>query len=352
MSVVLIHVFLGYRYLIVSEYGAHISLNWFITDYFSNLFRIGVPIFLMLSGALSLGRDWDIKSFLGRRIPRIIGPFVFWTVAISLSVMIIYLYFPFILTYGAVGTSTFSVNGYLNLLYNIVMSGTKFSEQFWFFWMILGTYLIMPIFNKWIKNCELQEIEYFLAIWLVTCLFYYSTVKIPIKLDYFTGPIGYVVLGYYLRYTDRKLFNNPYFGALVIVLSSVIMLVISVFLSTSSDMYLFQRYSFLVAVASAGVYILFKNFNKFKIANRFKDFSKSKIGIIFYNSNFSIAKYSYGIYLVHMLYVSSLRAFIIPYCNSYKLDLILLFIISFGLSWLTMALLSRIPHLSKIVGAK
>lgn len=242
VSVVLIHVFLGYRYLIVSEYGANISLNWFITDYFSNLFRIGVPIFLMLSGALSLGRDWDIKSFLGRRIPRIIGPFLFWTVAISLSVIAIYLYFPFILTYGAVGSSTFSVNGYLNLLYNIIMSSTKFSEQFWFFWMILGTYLIMPIFNKWIKNCKLQELEYFLVIWLVTCLFYYGSVKIPIQLDYFAGPIGYVVLGYYLRYTDRELFNNPYFGALLIVLSSVIMLVISVLLSTSKDMYLFERY--------------------------------------------------------------------------------------------------------------
>jgi hypothetical protein len=33
----------------------------------------------MLSGALLLGRDWDIKGFLSKRIPRIVKPFVFWS---------------------------------------------------------------------------------------------------------------------------------------------------------------------------------------------------------------------------------------------------------------------------------
>ena len=30
----------------------------------------------MLSGALSLGRQWNIKSFLSKRLPRIVYPFL------------------------------------------------------------------------------------------------------------------------------------------------------------------------------------------------------------------------------------------------------------------------------------
>ena len=50
-------------------------------------FRFGVPLFLMLAGALSLGRDWDIKTFLGKRLPRIIEPFIFWGLILSALVI-------------------------------------------------------------------------------------------------------------------------------------------------------------------------------------------------------------------------------------------------------------------------
>lgn len=42
------------------------SLSWLMVDFYGTCCRCGVDIFLMLSGALSLGRDWDIKSFLGK----------------------------------------------------------------------------------------------------------------------------------------------------------------------------------------------------------------------------------------------------------------------------------------------
>lgn len=39
--------------------------------------RIGVPVFLMLSGALLLNREIDITDFLKKRLARLTYPFIF-----------------------------------------------------------------------------------------------------------------------------------------------------------------------------------------------------------------------------------------------------------------------------------
>ena len=65
------------RGFILTEYAFQTSFNWLMTLFFRNVPRIGVDLFLILSGALSLGRVWDIKSFLGKRIPSIISPSYF-----------------------------------------------------------------------------------------------------------------------------------------------------------------------------------------------------------------------------------------------------------------------------------
>ena len=84
--------------------------------------------------------------------------------------------------------------------------------------MILGTYLIMPILNKWLLNADLKEAEYFLVIWAVTCIFWYTFhINLPINLNYFTGAIGAVVLGYYLRHTKRKMFNKVSYSIIFII---------------------------------------------------------------------------------------------------------------------------------------
>ncbi|ADC48035.1 hypothetical protein mru_2185 [Methanobrevibacter ruminantium M1] len=80
------------NWVVIPEYSLIPSLNWFITDFLGTCCRCGVDIFLMLSGALSLGRDWDIKSFLGKRIPRITYPYLFWA-TLLISIMLVAVYF-------------------------------------------------------------------------------------------------------------------------------------------------------------------------------------------------------------------------------------------------------------------
>ena len=105
------------------------SLSWFINDVNAACFRFGVDLFLMLSGALSLGRKWDIKSFLGKRLPRIIGPFVFWGFVLSvISVLISYFYPDSLKTIDA-----FSVYNFLIYLGNSFLSTNPIFEPYWFF---------------------------------------------------------------------------------------------------------------------------------------------------------------------------------------------------------------------------
>jgi len=53
---------------------------------FHDIGRIGVPIFLMISGALLLNRDYtSLGDFIKRRFTRIVTPFIFWIILITLT---------------------------------------------------------------------------------------------------------------------------------------------------------------------------------------------------------------------------------------------------------------------------
>ncbi|MBO7443734.1 MAG: acyltransferase family protein [Methanobrevibacter sp.] len=329
ISVILVHVFDGgTRHLIVAEYSAVPSLNWFICSFIINFFRIGVPLFLKLSGALSLGRDWTIRSFLGKRLPRIIYPFVFWLLFLSVMLVLINSFIHPLKIHGLFSLITVGALGKNNYFY-----------QDWFFWMILGTYLIMPIFNKWIQHSEMKELEYFLSIWLITCIFDFTLrMQFPIKLSYFTSPIGLVVLGYYLRYTERELFNKKYFAVLLIIFSIASMMICSYMFSNDTLIYRFDRYAIFMALNAAGVFLLFKNFN-FNPKGIIRDFITR------------IAQYSYGIYLAHVAVLSvTIEIFekTLPY-NLWTISLVLVTLfVPMGLLYI----FSKVPYLKDIIGVK
>ena len=135
--------------------------------------RFGVPVFLMISGALLLGRNDDILVFYKKRIVRICYPLLFF-------IVIAYIF-----------------NIYKNPF-----------TAFWYCWMILGAYLTIPFVNKIIQNSTMREIEYFLLIFICSSIFYQvmHTLNLDFSLDlnFFITPISYLILGYYL---SRKEFN-------------------------------------------------------------------------------------------------------------------------------------------------
>ena len=339
LSVIIVHVYAVTRVYVMADYGVIPSFRWIFSQFTGNCFRIGVDLFLMLAGALSLGRVWTIKDFLGKRIPRIVAPFLFWgLVTGSIAVLLSYYYgFPFIYQ--------FDMNSLIEFFRGVFLAESPGFDPYWFFWMILGTYLIMPIFNKWLLHSELTEAEYFLVFWLITCL-YDNTLNaaFPVKLSYFTSPIGFVVAGYYLRHTERKLLNNPYFALFMLIVSSAVTMVATTYLSTAYEMNVFGRYSIYMAFISMSVFLLFKNFSKFNL--KFNE----RLTNVFKKIVFEMAKYSYGIYLIQGLFLCIYRK-ILPYHEFFS-NFMAIFILIVVSSMVTMYILDKIPYVNKLIGAK
>ena len=248
--------------------------------------------------------------------------------------------------YGFKLVDLHSFGSFLDFLVNSYLGGNKWFGPYWFFWMILGTYLVMPIFNKWIYHSSLKEVEYFLIIWLFLCIYMYTlNFKVPIFFKYFTGPIGMVVLGYYPRYSEKEIFNKLWFSILLILIGAVSDIVVSYLNSSTSNLYFVSRYSIFLTIEVIGIFLLFKNIDKKNI-----EFFNSP-NSIFRKVSFAIAKYSYGIYLVHQVFMNLLIILLIPY-TGYKLLIALLFIGTLGISYFVLYLFNKIPYINKVIGIK
>ena len=344
--VIMIHVLARLKGNVMVFYDGTLNFNWVFGDFFYVTTVIGVDLFLMLSGALLLGREWNIKSFLGKRLPRIIEPFIFWGIVLSLFVISIQYFNPGFLHV----IDGFNITNIVNFIIGAWRHTSWGFGPYWFFWMILGTYLIMPIFNKWLLHADLKEAEYFLVIWLITCIFDYTLfINFPIKITYFSGPIGMVVAGYYLRHTQRKIFTNKYLPIILIVGVIACEIYASFLLSSPTKLVKFDRYSIFSAIEVIGVFLLFRNFSDIKINNKFLKVPDK----IFHSSVASIAKYSYGIYLLDQVIINLvIRVLKVCHFNGYKSSIILAFILSFGVCWLIMAIFNRIPYVNRVIGAK
>ena len=83
-------------------------------------------------------------------------------------------------------------------------------------------------------------------------------VPIPEVVSFVISPLGFVVLGYYLKYSERKIFNNSLISAVMILVQAIIMVIYSLSVVDNSILFVFHRYSFLVMIGAIGVFCLFK----------------------------------------------------------------------------------------------
>ena len=349
-SIILFHLSNRVNWMVFSQYSIIPSPDWFLIAFLATCCKFGVDLFFMLSGALSLGRNWDIKTFLSKRIPRITWPFIFWATLLIFSMIALVEIFPALtgifVSYKIPFTMYPTNYLSLNFLRDCYFGNSYWFSQYWFFWTIFGTYLIMPIINKWICNSSMKEVEYFLVIWAVTCIFTYTLyTDFPIDLTYFTGPIGVVILGYYLRYSERKIFNSLKYALIIMISGMLMLLFVSYLLSSPLEIYKFQRYSILIIIEVTGIFLVFKNIDKkeLPVFHREDGFLRK--------SSTLIAKYSYGIYLCHEVI---LNVFVILLSRTLPLTaaVILIFLCTLCTCCAIMATLNKVPYLNRIIGAK
>lgn len=274
----------------VPKYGDISPFFWWVGNIYDGSVRFCVPIFVMLTGALLLSKEYEIGDFLKKKLVRIIFPLLFWS-----CIYIIYALFDNYLN----GNKT-SLYETIKFIYNSFKNGSSF--HLWYIYMIVGIYLFIPIIGKWVRNANEKEILYFLIIWLCTLFLNQPIIakyKLKIDLTYFSGFLGYLILGYYLSiktFKNQKKINI--ISILLIFFGTIITIFGTYFVSNYYGKFNYLFYDYLtpnVLLVSIGLFVLFKNLN----------YNNTKLKIIY---NF-ISKYSYGIYLVHVLILTILSKF-------------------------------------------
>ncbi len=264
------------------------SNMWYQGVLYSSLTRSGALLFIMVSGMLLLDRPQSIDK-IPHRVTRVMIPFIFWLLLIfSKGVFIDH---TFVVT---------SPGDFITQFINCVLNPNIISEEYWYIYMIIGIYLILPIIRPWIENCDEKEIRYFLVIWFIVLTLNYFGIKIML-LDYvnlFVGHFGFFVLGYYLSKKESRFTSNIWTGVLLFIVGTALTF-ISIYLPTliSQELNLTYLYVFNLTPGfvfkAAGTFLIFKNINYRKLWGKYAN--------IMNHYAIKIAEMTYGLYLAHIL---------------------------------------------------
>lgn len=333
IAVAVIHVSGGYL-----QENLLFTSNWYAAVGFESLCRYTVPFFILASGFLILRKPEPVSN-IPRRFKRIFVPFVFW--------MFVYAVFYYFLVNGhsdVLGFALYFFNGFLD--------PTKICLLFWFVYMILGLYVFAPILSKWIQNSSFKEIEYFLAVWVIVIIIHFITSLTGFStiiydyLRYFSGAIGYFVLGYYLAFKDSKYLKSRKFGLFLFILGTLLTFIgtVAVTYITGAQTFVFMSVGDItptVCLQAVGLFIIVKNTN-FK---RFSD-KVNSVAVL-------LSVESYGFYLSHLLVIGFLKRLSIFSINNNALVVIPVFsIVVLVITNILIYIMSKIPFFKKFTGFK
>ena len=159
-----------------------------------------IGLFFMVSGALLLPPPIASESntalpFLRKRLKRVLVPTLVWTlfyIAIKLL------------------DGNMTIDEVLK-----TMASIPFSAQghgvLWFMYTLIGLYLVTPILHAWLRKASEKEIRFYLLLWLVAMCYPLLQMFVLVNntttgiLYYFSGYVGYFLLGYWMQRYGEKL---------------------------------------------------------------------------------------------------------------------------------------------------
>ena len=234
-------------------------------------FRVAVPLFLMISGALLLRKN-TVITFEKCKVYIVRMLLVLATFGLAYCLIESFMN-------GQRGFSLI-INSIANLL-----SGESWGVM-WYVYMIIGIYMLMPILKKYTDNCDNREfatsmILFFIIGSMIPTINGFLGLKIT---NFYLGIsiyVFYFLLGqcmYRCRISSRYLWVLLIIGCIGTTIKNELAIKMDGDLASS----------FMVMISLA-IFVLFKNID-FK-ENRWVSF---------------IAKYSFGIYLIHCLWINIL----------------------------------------------
>lgn len=289
----------------------------------------GIGLFFMISGALLLYVKQDTRVFFTRRFSKIVIPAFFWSLFyLCANEWILHESFSWS---RALVSLPFSAQG---------------TPVLWFIYTLLGLYLITPILSRWLKVVSRNELEFYLVLWGITLCYPFLKYVVDINTSttgvfyYFSGYVGYFVLGYYLKTYPDRITWKMLIPALVVV---IIVPVICKLQHIKVDFYdMFWYLSVFVVIQCIcwwkGICSINQCFIKGKTAHYITELSKM----------------TFGIYLVHIF----IMRYVLWHCDfiliieNYYLQTATIILLTFIFSALCTYLIGLLPKSQYIVGYK
>lgn len=285
LGVVLIHVFSGINAYYASMLTSYESYACVVLR---NLWQWCVPIFVMISGAIFLGlqKDITVEKLLKKYVSRILIALIVFGVS-----------FAFIEIFFNAGYQ-FSFNQ-VGLAFFYVFQG-KLWDHMWYLYMIMGLYLVLPLFKTFVKYATKSVLEYLLIV-----LFVFTSVKpmieqaFSIKLG-FNLPIEsvfvfYLFLGCYVSQFQIKLntFLLFFLTAGYVIYAILMPLNADFVITNNGGGIIFLGYgSPLVVMAAVSIFCLVRQNN----------YENSLINFM--------SPLCFGIYLIHPLFINFMYKFL------------------------------------------
>lgn len=291
------------------------------------LIGVGVPLFFMISGALLLPARQDPATFYKRRIFRVLGPLLIWGV--------IYAWMPYFL----------NQQDALASLKETILVPIKTPHEgavLWYLFVLIGLYLLTPFLSAVIESKQNEKI--FLSIWLLCTLyglidiyimnsFGKSMASTTTTVTYFSGYIGFYILGHYMHH------YSPAFSKRNMV-RAVCLLVLSMLTWGIGKFFFYNTYtisSFFIGAIGVAVstYWILKNI---RVTNR------SILKIIDF-----LSPLTFGIYLSQLIIINFVTCRLYEVSTSIPMQVTMIvstFLLSTVLTWL----ISKLPFSKYIIG--
>lgn len=331
LAVVMIHCSATF----VSDYKPHTS-EFFFGNIFDSVARIGVPLFLMITGALFLdeSRDVTLKSILCKNVKNLAIITAIWAViyaAVYNGIL------PLLTGKG------FSVKSFLSSIVND-------HYHMWYLYAVLGLYMAIPFLRKFVCKENKNLVLFFIIISFavqfliptidMVCAMHWDVAFVGrwidnFHLNFFSGYITYLLVGWYIVHVGVE---SKHLTHAIYCLSLISLLAIVFYAHfTGNYTIAYANFGVPVFVYSAGVFLAINNI---KI-----DFKEKTMRILA-----TLSKLTFGVYIVHIIVLTGFNT-LLPYRDHSALYIMFSSVTVASVSLVGSYIVSKIPVLKNLIKA-
>lgn len=333
LSVVMIHASAGFA---TSEVG---TMNYYVGTCWDSLARIGVPLFVMVSGALFLDEDYDCTTEkIEKHIKKMVLFFLFWSPVYAIAYNVVLPWF---------------IDEQINVV-SVVSSIINGHVHLWFVPMIVGLYLIVPLLRLWVKRSNIEYVKYYL---LLSFLFAFVIPQVTdivsvfddrvkvitlfqgLNIQYVVSYVSYFILGWYLNNSDIKCNGTCYFLGIAGALTTVVGSSLLSLYKNEVILLLYDNFSCNVLLYAIMVFCVVKSY-----------FSNHVVQDNIYKFINYLGYHSLGIYAMHSALIS-LFSFMVKKYISYSafVAIPIIFLLTLLCSLIGTIVMKKLPGLRKVV---